>query len=273
MKNAIWATALMACFCGAEAAPALLSGFESGLAGWQTIGDVSAQSAASGLNPTEGTRSAFLTTMSSYENPFSGTASPIGWQAQQFLGLPIGPGEFMAAMPDLHLALPGGGSYTSPEVGESGAMKLRFYVDSPSLISFDWNRIGRDYDSAYFSLWADDSSGFRINDWLWANPAYYLPFGDSGVDLCSRTPEYCTSFNLNGETGWHKHSLAVMDAGWYYIGFAMGEVAEGTVPSVLALDNLQIQSLAELPEPNAALLAAGALAALGISSRRRKQIN
>lgn len=275
MKRMIAAALLFVCLGSASAAPQLLSGFEDGLTGWQTVGDVSAQNASSGLSPTQGTYSAFLTTMSGSENPFSGIGSPGAWQAIQYLGLPTGPDQngndaFLSAMPELHLRFPGG-SWAVPDAGESGAMKFRFYVDAPSVLSFDWDRIGRDYDAAFFSVWADDSSGFRENDWLWAAPDYILPFGPSGVDLCPRAPTYCRpDFNLNGETGWQRKETVLTSPGWYYIGFAMGEVEEGSVPSVLAIDNLQIQAKSEVPEPWTAHLVVGALLALKLSTKLRQ---
>lgn len=272
MKKPQLAAALLMIGGAASAAPTLLSGFEPGLVGWQTIGDVSAQTSAVGLHPTQGTASAFLTTMSGIENPFSGVGSPVAGDARQFLGLPRdagfpGTSDFLNVMPPLNLAFPGG-YYAPPEVGESGAMRLRFYVDAPSVVSFDWNRIGRDHDSAFFSVWADDASGYRLNDWLFAMPNFGLPFVASAVDLCPRTPQYCRpDYNVNGETGWQHKSLALSTPGWYYIGFAMGEVAEGTVPSVLALDNLQIQAQAELPEPSSLMLVTGALLAIAAARR------
>ncbi len=49
--------------------------------------------------------------------------------------------------------------------------------------------------------------------------------------------------------------------GWYTLGIGVGEIAEGTAPTILALDNLAFA--ASIPEPGTlALLAIAAAAAL-----------
>ncbi|MFL6708922.1 MAG: hypothetical protein ACJ8HI_12020, partial [Massilia sp.] len=54
----------------------LISGFEDGLKDWTTLGDVSVQTAASGLGPTQGRNFVFMSTLSSAwrETPYSGVS-------------------------------------------------------------------------------------------------------------------------------------------------------------------------------------------------------
>jgi hypothetical protein len=266
----------------------LISGFESGLSGWDYIGDVSVQSSAIGLVPTQEQKLAFISTMcdrnsppvvgrcntTTNEHPYSGVSSSPSDVARQFLGLPQAPADFMAAMPYVDPAAPGGGFYTPAIVGESGAMKTRFYAPKAGTLSFDWNRIGTDSDSAYFSLWSDDpASDFRLNDWIYYPSTFRGTFSPSGVDLCSRyydiapSPSACGAAGpafFNAETGWSTKAVSVPNAGWYWLGFGLGEIAEGTAPTVLALDNVRFQ----VPEPATLLLVAAAI--VGIASTRRR---
>ena len=167
----------------AHAQSELLSGFESGLAGWNTLGDVSVQTAAVGLTPTQGTALAFVTTLGSREIPYSGTPSPDDSVTREFLGLPGGIPQFMAAMPAVNPIGPGGAILEPPIVGEGGAMTYRFYAAQAGALSFDWDRIGKDNDSAFLSLWSDDDS-IRTNAWIYYANSFTGTFEASGVDLC-----------------------------------------------------------------------------------------
>src|SRR5687767_158579 len=115
----------------------LISGFEPGLNGWEYMGDVSIQTSAIGLTPTQAQRMAFISTMCGgsppvqgfcdttiQEHPYSGVSSPTWVFAAQFLGLPSTRFEFLNVMPPL--------SYIEQQGiilnGESGAMKTLFYA-------------------------------------------------------------------------------------------------------------------------------------------------
>jgi len=196
------------------------------------------------------------------EHPYSGVSSPDSGFARAFLGLPLDPDSFLNVMPPLDLD----GRFLS---GESGAMKTLFYTPQAGVLSLDWNKIGGDADFTYFSIWSDDPKNTnRINGWLGSSAG--LP---SGVNLCSRyydidPSENCSSPHVdlfNVESGWGTRSVAITAPGRYWIGFAFVETAEGSWPTVLALDNLRFQ----VPEPNSlSLLFLGSIS-LGILSRRR----
>jgi hypothetical protein len=73
---------------------------------------------------------------------------------------------------------------------------------------------------------------------------------------------------FDGETGWFSESVFLPSAGSYYFGIGLGEAAEGTVPTVLALDNLRIS----VPVPGTLALLGTGLIGLGFAgfARRRK---
>ena len=256
----------------APAQTVLLSGFESGLAGWNTLGDVSVQSAAVGLTPTQGAGLAFVTTLGASEIPYSATLSPNDSVTRAFLGLPTGISQFMAAMPPVNPVGPGGVILEPPIVGEGGAMTFRFYAAQAGAVSFDWDRIGTDSDSAFLSLWSDDDS-IRVNDWIYYAGSFTGTFMPSGVDLCPHQTTWNCSDPAaiafyDSETGWLEQSVNVPQAGWYTIGFGVGEIAEGTAPTVLALDNLEFSPSA-VPEPATWTLMALAAGVLALASRRK----
>jgi hypothetical protein len=255
----------------AHAGTVELSGFETGLAGWNTTGDVSVQTAAIGLAPAQGSAMAFVTTMASAENPYSGTASPNDTLTREFLGLPGGIPQFMAAMPAVDPVGPGGGILEPPVVGEGGAMTYRFYAAQAGVLTFDWNRIGQDSDSAFMTLFSDDGS-IRSNDWIYYANSYAGGFSPSGVDVCSHQSSWSCADPAaiafyNSQTGWNEKSVDVLAPGWYTLGIGVGEIAEGTAPTVLAVDDLRFT--ASVPEPSALAMMAFAAAALWVRRLRR----
>src|SRR5262245_39107026 len=115
-----FALALLFLYAGRVNA-SLISGFENGLAGWEYVGDVSAQDSSVGTTPTQGKYVGFITTLcdqrvvnwcntSLTEVPYSGHSSLMAVSSflgptsvAAFLGLPTdnldGPGSFGAQFP------------------------------------------------------------------------------------------------------------------------------------------------------------------------------
>lgn len=258
--------AAAALVCSTAAHAGLISGFENGLQGWDSIGDVSVQNAGIGLAPTQGQRSVFLSTMASPEIPFSGTDSPSASVARAFLGIQmVQPSDpladpYMAGFPmaDTHLSygqpIPYGGSLEYGYRGESAAIKTQFSVSQAGYVSFDWDRIGMDGDNDYFTIWSDDL-GSRINGWIYDPHTYADGFVPTGVDLCSHTTATAAGCGFyNSQTGWHTVSVWIDTPGIYTLGFGMNEIAESTAPTVLAIDNMRFN----VPEPSSiALLGLG----------------
>jgi len=259
----IVAGAVLSCSTSAQAG--LISGFENGLQGWDHLGDVSVQNAASGLAPTQGLHSVFLSTLGANERPFSGVASPLADRARDFLGIETDyryGDPYMVGFPDAMSA-----SYAM--YGESAAIKTQFVVNGPGFLSFDWNRLGTDGDNAYFTIWNDDL-GSRINGWVLNPRTYTGGYVFNDVGLCGRAqrPHVDGCAPYDRQTGWQTISVWIDQPGTYHLGFGMNEAAEWTVPTVLALDNIRF----DVPEPSStALLALGCLPLLmGCLARRRR---
>lgn len=242
-----------------------VTSFEQGPSGWESVGDVSLQSAAFGVTPTDGLWQALITTLcdstvvswcetSLVEKPYSGTSSlpsvtPIDGapsSAAEFLGLPSDRDAFRGSF----------AQQPSPVLGESGALRTSFFAAAGDLVAFDWNFLseGPDGDGAYFSLWSDS---FRHSAVL-RDPNFgpfqgNQNFQPSTVDLCSRQvgAANCNLFPTL-QTGYVTQFLQIEQDGWYSLGFALLETQEGTVPSALAIDNVRVM---RVPEPGAGTLA------------------
>lgn len=252
-----------------------VSGFEDGLGAWSHIGDVSVQTNLIG-QPSEGSHQALLTTLcdsrfvswcevTNPESPYSGTSSVPALSAAGFLGLPSDPGDFAALLP----IVPENGV-----VGETGAMKTRFYGNAGDVLSFDWKHYAQDGtegDSSYFTVWDDEPfADFRFIDYLrygFASPAH-VP---SRINLCERVIGNNCEGSFTYDTGYLTRSLILPSDGWYWIGFGMFESEEGTVPSALAIDNIRL--ITEVPTPPVGGLVGLALVAfLFFRNRSRGQL-
>jgi hypothetical protein len=285
MSSTIKSAAALALLACTFAQARLVSGFEAGFTGWEVIGDVSVQTAAIGLAPTQGSQLALITTINDCaqapvpcgggfprEISISGQNSPPSYVARAFLGLPLNEFELTAILP------PVGSVF--PVAGDSGAIKYRFYAEQAGQLLLDWDRIGRDGDGAYFTLWEDGAGAtFRYADWLYNAGSFLGPFVHGDVQLCAQqilsTPSprnACSPPELaalyNDETGWQTKSVVVPRAGWYYIGIGLGEIGESTVPTALAVDNFRFEAAA-VPEPSSLGLCVAALMGAGAVLRRR----
>ena len=250
----------------------LISGFEDGLKDWTTLGDVSVQTAASGLAPTQGRNLVFLSTLGANETPYSGVASPASSAARNFLGIQTIPGTgccdgpTMAGFPLVDTSMPGGGTLDYAMVGESAAIKTQFTVSHAGYVSFDWDRIGTDTDNAYYTIWSDEL-GSRLNGWIYEPHISTEPFTAIDVGLCARTTHSangCSSYDAH--TDWHEKRVWIDTPGTYFLGFGMNEIAEYTVGTVLAIDNVRFNVV---PEPDGVFLFGLAGAALLLARRRR----
>lgn len=283
--RALTASALL--LGGASAHAALINGgFETGLLGWETLGDVSVQTAAIGTTPTEGSSQAFLSTLcdrtlpSPYppgcqitlnELPYS-DVNAVATTGSYFTNAPLFDWLGIEYLQDV---LPLGIVEVN---GEGSGLKQEFFGLAGNTLTFDYNYItaeaaGQSTDPALLSLVLDAEYYSMTLTALLGGGALGAPVLLSDVPLCERivAPEQpggdlCqTPFFETLESGYHTFSLVLPYTGIYTLGFSVFERAEGNVPTVLSIDNVNV-----VPEPSTITLLGIGLALFGLTARRRE---
>lgn len=279
--HSLTASALL--LSGASAHATLINGgFETDLLGWETFGDVSVRTAAIGTTPTEGSSQAFLSTLcdrnlpSLYppgcqttlnELPYSGV-NAVATTGSYFANAPLFDWLGIEYLQDV---LP----LDIVEVnGEGSGLKQEFFGLAGNTLTFDYNYITADLgtDPALLSLVLDSEYYSMTLTALLGGGALGAPALLSDVRLCERIvdPEQpdrdlCQFMAPARESGYDTFSLVLPYTGIYTLGFSVFERAEGTIPTVLSIDNVKV-----LPEPSTLTLLCIGLAAIGLTARRRE---
>jgi len=246
-------------------------GFEANLTAWESIGDVSIQTAAIGISPTQGQKQVVLTTLCSTgcngaaEFPYSGTSALAIQPVADFLGIQSGDKPVANVFADIVGITPrlGENQFFGPH-GENSGIRTLFHGTAGNTIRFDWDFVSVDgADAAYFTLWsADEEDDFFAADTL----HFGLPPNLSGMDLNPQmnVPECPQPCLTTRETGYATGSIQIPFTGWFYLGFGVSDSPEGTAPSALLLDNVRL-----VPEPCSAIAIVGAMLLVAGSWRRK----
>jgi hypothetical protein len=213
-------------------------GFESGLSGWGTFGDVSTQTGAP-----QGNARLLLTTADTVADEFDGSGTPIGpfnrsGNSPVLVGSPGGletqSGFAIGAFDPV-----GGFAY-------EGSLALQsFTATAGQTLSFLWNFGTRD-TLADFAFVAIDGVVIRLG----GVPEAVLP--GSGDNLL--------------ETGYQTYSFQFASSGLHTLAFGVVDVFDASVMSSLSIDQVQLSNT--VPEPGAALLMLMALGLLAVGGRR-----
>jgi hypothetical protein len=217
------------------------SGFEAGLSGWTTLGDVSTLPRLA-LLPDGGVSAAVATTASFADVD----DSPLGAGALNASGsAPLAAGGAL----ETGLGLAPGALDLDGTAYEGSALSQRLFVSSGDTLSFRWR--------------------FASNDGLSGDFAF-LSVGDrvvrlGGVELLPGTPVADWS---RGASAWQDGSYLFTTTGELQIGFGVVDIGDFTASSAVAIDSLAITPV---PGPAAAFVLAAGLALSGAISRRRRR--
>ena len=239
--------------------------FETGFDGWSTIGDTSIQGTGIGIAPTNGHAMAFLTTLCDAtrgpgcstigirELPYS-ERNAVGFgAATQFLGFAYD-----------EVIRQGRAGFE----GEGSAIRREIVARAGDTLSFDAYYVTTEtLDNAFFTLVPADGGAKTL---LFLNRQARLDLV-SPVALCERQilplgndPCGTAGPGANRTDGWQHVSVVLPTSGVFTFGFGLSEIADGTVPSALFIDNVELSSV---PGPPA--LALASFGALLLWIRRR----
>lgn len=221
----------------AQATTSLVNGdFESGLAGWSTVGDASTYTATTGAL----LLSTASTDLGAYDDPqpWSGTSAVDNADGAltAFAGLSSGALDLIDGNGD---SLP---AYTGSAASQT------FSVAAGSTLSFSWNLLSKD---TYFA----DYAYVVINGSL-------TQLGNSLSNTAS-----ASLAGLSTASGWQTFSHTFSQASTVQLVLGVVNVGDTTATSALLVDNVQV---AAVPEPASLALALGGLAVVAASARRRR---
>ncbi len=273
---------MLQCTMPLAAFAAVVNGsFEAGFGsftGWARIGDTSIQTSGIGIAPTDGRFMALLTTLCDFktgarcetilrELPFSSnSAVPAATITQGFFGFTQA--EISSFIPRSTVPPIGFPLRTSP-AGEGSAISQTITGVAGDVLSFDFYYATDEgvlnADQAFFTL-IPTGGGPKMF-------AFLNPLDGQGsispVDLCNRQvfdpePSRC-DIQKTFTTGWQPVGFALPSTGTFTAGFGMWEAFEGTIPSAIFIDNVQLTAV---PQVSTVALLGFALAGLAFFRRR-----
>jgi hypothetical protein len=231
LSSTLSVLALLVASSPAAAAPILNGGFESGFASWTTTGITSIETAAFGVAPTGGVQ---MARMSSGDGAEIGAVDDATLEA--FLGLAAGTIDALVTTNDMIGAR------------EGSAIKQTFFASAGSVLSFDWNFLTNELlpisdtnDTAFWTI-IPGGANFLADTFSTFVPAATV---------------------LDAQTGFQTVNFVVPATGFYTLGFAVVDVSDLALGSVLLVDNVQV-----VPEP--ALMALFGIGLVALAYRRRR---
>jgi PEP-CTERM motif len=219
----------------AQAAPVVLTnqGFESGLAGWTTLGSVTA-SASTSVTTFDDTNWQINAADTLMAQMISGGSNQAG--IESFLG--IAAGSLSAGNANAN-----GGNLT-----DGSAIYQDFAGTAGDNLSMYWNYVATDY--------------IPFND-----PAYAVvvaPDNSASITVLASIQGLGTTVGTSGNSGWQLFSYDLTQTGTYRIGFATFNDKDFILPSYLHLDNEPGTCEPECPVPGGEIPEPATLSLLGL---------
>jgi len=247
----------------AQAAPLQNGSFTAGLTNWNTVGDVAVVTGTAaghdfGNTPTLVLGTASKTAQDDGETVAAGAYNVSGTSAAM-AGQPAGAEANLGLGTDAFTS-----SQNAADAYEASSVAQSFFVNTGDTIRFTWQLLSRDSfagsgDNATDSAWVS----FRLA----TNPQ--LPgvvtqtkLGDIGTLAMSANPDGWMVSGLK------TFSFTATTSGTARLGWGVADIADNAGTTLLAIQNVSVQSA--VPEPGSVALLLAALGVIGLSTLRRR---
>ena len=201
---------------------------------WSTVGDASLQTSSYGVAPSDGVRTALISTDAT---GISSNGSVSASTVSTFLNLT--PGSLTGA--------------------RGSAFKQTFTATAGQIITFDWDFLTNQKDPTLNN--SQNHYAFYTLNGVRTNLADVI----TGAFVSSNATDFLD------ETGYHTLGFTIPSSGAYTLGFGVMNSNTNDVASGLIVDHVQIRTLAVTPEPGSLALLAGVGAAALTRLRRRRR--
>lgn len=256
------ATATLAA-ASAQAAPLQNGSFTAGLTNWNTVGDVAVvNGTAAGHDFGTGTTLVLGTASKTAQDdaPAAAGAYNVSGTSAAMAGQPVGA--------EANLGLGTAAFTSSPAAAdayEASSAAQSFFVNAGDTISFTWQVLTRDSfagngDSATDSAWVSFSLAPNPQQ---AGVVTQTKLGDIGtLALSTHTDGWQVS-------GFNTFTFTATTSGTARLGWGVADLGDETGTTLLAIQNVSVQTA--VPEPASVALLLAALGVIGLSTLRRRQ--
>lgn len=244
----------------AQAAPLQNSSFNAGLSHWTTIGDVAVVTGTAAGHDFGSTTLVLGTASASNDDDgagngvynVSGTSAALAAQAglaEANLGLATG--AFAS-------------SFGADDANEASSAAQSFFVNAGDTISFTWQVLTRD---------AYAGNGDIANDSAWVAFSLATNPQQTGVITQTKLGDIGTLALQAGADGWsvtgpNTFTFTAATSGTARLGWGVNDMVDSTGTTLLAIQNVSVQSA--VPEPASVALLLAALGVIGLSTLRRR---
>lgn len=246
----------------AHAAPLQNGSFTAGLSNWATIGDVAViTGSAVGHNFGNSPTLVLGTASASQEDDGAGNgAYNISGTSAAMAGQPNGA--------EMNLGLGTGALASTPgadDASQASSIAQSFFLNAGDTIRFSWQVLTRD---------AYAGNGDNVNDAAWV--AFSLAADPQQAPTITQTQLgnigtlALSAAGADGwrVTGWNTFTFTATTGGTARLGWAVNDAVDSNGTTLLAIQNVSVQSA--VPEPASVAMLLAALSVIGLSTLRRR---